>query len=162
MNLTYLVELINEERKRRGYEGRPQSIRAAAMIMAITHPALIDILKERVRPSPETCAKIADYLHISVGTVLVLAGHLPPGALGVAALTLAQEEAARLIDELPNEAWRYAALDQLRRLRQLADERTGFDVVGAETKGEVEEDEARRGWGSAGDEAASPAPSAPL
>jgi transcriptional regulator with XRE-family HTH domain len=132
VNSKRLAELINEERRRRGPEGRPLSLRAAAERVGISHVALSDILKERTQPSPETCMRIADYLGISVGAVLELAGHVPPGAVGPGDLSPAQQEAARLIEDLPDEAWRYAALDQLRRLKQLAGEGRGARVVGGE------------------------------
>jgi DNA-binding XRE family transcriptional regulator len=125
MDLSHLVDLINAERVRRGAAGRAQSIRSAAETMGITHPALIDILRERVQPSPDTCAKVADYLGASVVAVMQLAGHVPPGPLSMSSLSPAQQEAARLIEDLPDQAWRYAALDQLRRLKQLASERAG-------------------------------------
>jgi hypothetical protein len=47
-------------------------------------------------------------------------------------------EAARLIEDLPNEAWRYAALEQLRRLEQLGREGGGAYVVGEKTGQETE------------------------
>ena len=90
MDVTGLVGLIDGERRRRGNGRRPQSIRAAAEGMGITHATLIDILKGRTQPSPRTCAGISDYLNISAATVLELAGHLPPGAVGVSGLSPAQ------------------------------------------------------------------------
>jgi transcriptional regulator with XRE-family HTH domain len=140
--LTPLVELINEERKRRGAKGRPQSLRAASEFVGISHVALSEIVKGQVQPSPKTCVKIAEYLGMSAALVLQLVGHLPPSAVGAGDLSPAQEEAARLIEDLPNEAWRYAALDQLRRLKQLGHEGAGAYVVDGETEQEVEESEA--------------------
>lgn len=142
MELTRLVELISEERTRRGAKGRPQSIRAASEFVGISHVALSDIVRGKVQPSPETCVKIADYLGMSAALVLQMAGHLPPGSIGAGDLSPAQEEAARLIEELPNEAWRYAALDQLRRLKQLGHEGAGAYVVGGEAEQETQESEA--------------------
>jgi hypothetical protein len=43
-----------------------------------------------------------------------------------------------LIEDLPNEAWRYAALEQLRRLEQLGREGGGAYVVGEKTGQETE------------------------
>jgi len=137
-----LVELINEERRRRGAKGRPQSLRAASELVGISHVALSEIVKGEVQPLPETCVKLARYLGMSAALVLQMAGHLPPGSVGAGDLSPAQEEAARLIEELPNEAWRYAALDQLRRLKQLGHERAGIHVVGGEVEQDAEESEA--------------------
>jgi len=109
--------------------------------MGISHVALSDIVKGRAQPSPETCVKIAKYLDISAAIVLQLVGHLPPGAVGAGELSPAQQEAARLIEDLPNEAWRYAALDQLRRLKQLGRGGRGAYVVGEETGQEAQESE---------------------
>lgn len=122
MELTRLTELIGEERQRRGSARGPQSLRAAAERMGISHVALGDIVRERAQPSPETCMKIAEYLDLPATLVLQLVGHLPPGVTGPEGLSPAQQEAARLIDDLPNEAWRRAALDHLRRLKQLTQE----------------------------------------
>jgi transcriptional regulator with XRE-family HTH domain len=142
VELTRLVELINEERRRRGAKGRPQSLRAASVFVGISHVALSDIVRGQVQPSPETCVKIAKYLGMSAALMLQLVGHLPPASVGAGDLSPAQEEAARLIEELPNEAWRYAALDQLRRLKQLGQEGAGAYVVGGEAEQETQESEA--------------------
>ncbi len=141
MELTRLAELINEERGQRGAKGKPQSIRAAAELVGISHVALNDIVKGEAQPSSETCVKLAEYLGMSAALVLQLAGHLPPSTLGAGDLSPAQEEAARLIEELPNEEWRYAALDQLRRLKQLGHERAGAYVVGGEADEEADQGE---------------------
>jgi hypothetical protein len=112
--------------------------------MGISHVALIDIVRERAQPSPETCVKMAKYLDISAALVLQLVGHLPPGAVDAGDLSPAQQEAARLIEDLPNEAWRRAALDHLRRLKQLTRGDGGANVVGGQAGQEAEEGEADR------------------
>ena len=65
-----------------------------------------------------------------------------PATVGAGDLSPTEEEAARLIEDLPNEAWRYAALDQLRRLKQLVGEGRRARVVGGEAEQEAEESEA--------------------
>jgi len=110
-------------------------------LVGISHVSLAEIVKGGVQPSSDTCAKLAEYLGMSPALVLQMVGHLAPPAVTTGGLSPAQEEAARLIEELPNEAWRYAALDQLRRLKQLGREGTVVHIVGGESDEDAGEGE---------------------
>jgi transcriptional regulator with XRE-family HTH domain len=109
--LPELRQMIEAERHRLRL-----SLRAAAMYIGITHPALVRIIEGDSQPNPETCLKLAQWLRIPVPRALDLAGHRDLADVcrePQPEISEAAQEIARLYDSLREPAHRELVIQQL-------------------------------------------------